>query len=156
MTLSELRRSKGLTQRQAAELLGIPLRTYSNYETDTTKEKSIKYQYMIEKLSALFALDESNGILTLDEIKNACVPVFAKYSVEYCYLFGSYARGRATPESDVDLLIHTSVSGLRFFGLVEELREALKKKVDVLDQRQLAENLDLVSEILKDGIKIYG
>ena len=73
-----------------------------------------------------------------------------------CYLFGSYAKGRATERSDVDLLVFTETTGLRFFELVEVLRESLKKKVDVLDQSQLKGNDVLVSEILKDGIKIYG
>jgi predicted nucleotidyltransferase len=71
-------------------------------------------------------------------------------------LFGSYAKGKATPTSDVDLLVYTTVSGLEFYGLVEELREKLKKKVDVLDQKQIADNFELTNEILKDGIKLYG
>ena len=156
MTLRELRKNKGITQQQAADFVGVPLRTYSNYENDPTKQTSIKYKYMIEKLFTYGYVDEENGILTVDEIKAACVSVLSGYPVEYCYLFGSYAKGKATPTSDVDLLVYTTVSGLRFYGLVEELREKLKKKVDVLDQKQLAENFNLTNEILKDGIKIYG
>lgn len=45
---------------------------------------------------------------------------------------------------------------MKFFGLVETLREQLRKKVDVLDMAQLNNNMALVQEILKDGIKIYG
>ena len=156
MTLRELRKNKGITQKQAADYVGVPLRTYSNYETDPSKQTSIKYQYIVEKLRAYGYIDEENGVLTIEEIKEACISVFASYSVEYCYLFGSYAKGKATPTSDVDLFIYTSVSGIKFFGLVEELRERLKKRVDVLDQKQIAENFDLTNEILKDGIKIYG
>jgi len=40
--------------------------------------------------------------------------------------------------------------------MVEELRTVLCKKVDVLDTKQLMNNLELTEEILKDGIKIYG
>ena len=156
MTLQELRKSKGITQQQAANFIGIPLRTYSNYENDPAKQTSIKYKYMMEKLFEYGYVNEENGILTLDEIKKACISVLSNYPVEYCYLFGSYAKGKATPTSDVDLLVYTTVSGLRFYGLVEELREKLKKKVDVLDQKQLTDNFDLTNEILKDGIKIYG
>lgn len=60
------------------------------------------------------------------------------------------------PTSDVDLLISANVKGLKFYGLVEEIREALHKKVDVLEINQLKDNLELTQEILKDGIKIYG
>lgn len=156
MTLRELRKNKGITQQEAANFLGVPLRTYSNYENDIKKQTSIKYIYMVEKLYTYGYVDEENGILTLDEIKKVCVEVFSKYSVEYCYLFGSYAKGKAKATSDVDLLVCTNLSGLKFYGLVEELREALKKKVDVLDQKQLIDNFELTNEILKVGIKIYG
>lgn len=156
MTLRELRKNKGITQKQAADYVGIPLRTYSNYENDPKKQNNIKYQYIIEKLHTYGYIDEANGVLTLEEIKNVCVNILSKYPVDYCYLFGSYAKGKATPTSDVDLLIHTSLSGLKFYGLVEELREQLKKKVDVLDQKQIIENFALTNEILKDGVKIYG
>ena len=76
--------------------------------------------------------------------------------VNFCYLFGSYAKEKATPASDVDLLISANVKGLKFYGLVEEIRAALHKKVDVLDMNQLKSNIELTEEILKDGIKIYG
>lgn len=71
-------------------------------------------------------------------------------------MFGSYAKGKPTPTSDVDLLVCAAVTGLQFYGLVEELRERLRKKVDVLDQKQIVNNFELTNEILKDGIKIYG
>ena len=79
-----------------------------------------------------------------------------EYGVEYGYLFGSYAKGKATERSDVDLLVAMPTNGLKFFGLVEALREGLNKKVDVLDIGQLNNNIALTQEILKDGIKIYG
>ena len=156
MTLRELRKNKGITQKEAADFVEVPLRTYTNYENDPSKQTGIKYKYMMEKLYTYGYVDEENGILTLDEIRAMCISVLSKYPVEYCYLFGSYAKGKATPTSDVDLLVYTTVTGLQFYGLVEELREKLKKRVDVLDQKQIAENFDLTNEILKDGIKIYG
>ena len=76
--------------------------------------------------------------------------------LSFCYLFGSYAKGKATQTSDVDLLISTNVKGLKFYGLVEEIRTALHKRVDVLDMNQLKDNIELTEEIFKDGIKIYG
>ena len=156
MTLRELRKNQRLTQKEAADFVGVPLRTYSNYENDAAKESSIKYQYMVAKLQARANIEDERGVLSLDTIRTVCADVFSRYPVEYCYLFGSYAKGKATDTSDVDLFVNTSVTGIHFFGLIEELREGLKKKVDVLDQRQIAENFGLANEILKDGIKIYG
>lgn len=156
MTLKELRKSKGLTQEKCAEYLGIPLRTYQNYENDVTKVGSIKYDFMIKKLYKYGFVDETHGVLSIEEIRKICVSVFQNTDVEYCYLFGSYAKGKATETSDVDLLISTSISGIKYYDLVEVLRESLKKKVDVLTCEQLNENPEIVKEILKDGIKIYG
>ena len=156
MTLKELRIEKGLTQSQCANFLGIPLRTYSRYENDENKKNYIKYQYMMDKLSEYGFIDEEHGILTLDQIKNTCINVFKNYKVDFCYLFGSYSKCKANEKSDVDLLISTNLTGIKFFGLVEELRENLKKKVDLVDIHQLNNNETLIKEILKDGIKIYG
>ena len=80
----------------------------------------------------------------------------SNYNVDYCYLFGSYAKGTASETSDVDLLIATTVSGMRFYGLVEALRTQLKKRVEVITASSLKENPVLINDILKEGIKIYG
>lgn len=154
--LKKMRMEKNLTQQQAAEFMGISLRSYKSYENDEEKIGTLKYNYMIEKLSEINPIDESHGVINIDYIQQKCEKVFEEYEIEFCYLFGSYAKGKATPESDVDLLISTEVSGLKFYGLVEEIRTALHKKVDVLNLNQLTDNPELTKEILKDGIKIYG
>lgn len=153
--LKDLRISKNLTQEQASAILGVSLRSYKSYENDTTKANTIKYRAMLQELEQYIPLDEEHGLLTLDDIKNACKQALNTYDVKYCILFGSYAKGTANEKSDVDLLISTTVSGLRFFGIAEQLREALQKKVDLLDVRQLHNNPALLDEILTDGIKVY-
>jgi len=155
-SLKKIRIEKKLTQREASELLGISIRSYKYYENDQTKKDSVKYRYIVEKLSEINKIDEEHGLLSIDDIKNRCTKVLEKYDVDYCILFGSYSKNRATEKSDVDLLISTGISGLKFYGIVEELRQALHKKVDVLNLSQLKDNFDLTKEILKDGIKIYG
>ena len=156
MTLKELRKQRKMTQMECAKYLGIPVRTYQNYETDESKANSMKYAFMMQKLEEYGFVDETHGILSVEQIKDVCKNVFSDYDIEYCYLFGSYAKGKATEKSDVDLLIATSISGMRFYDLVESVREELKKKVDVLKSEQLNGNPDLMNEILKDGVKIYG
>ena len=127
-----------------------------SYENDEKKQGSLKYKYILEKLSEINPIDEEHGIIDIEYITEKCGNVFQKYDVNFCYLFGSYAKSKAKPTSDVDLLISANVKGLKFYGLVEEIREALHKKVDVLEINQLKDNLELTQEILKDGIKIYG
>lgn len=154
--LKELRHEKKMTQKEVAELVGISLRSYKSYENNSVKENTMKYNYITEQLNKINYIDEENGLLTIEDIAQKCTKVFSKYDVKFCYLFGSYAKGKQTPSSDVDLLISTSLKGLKFYGLVEELRLILKKKVDVLDINQLENNMELIEEILKDGVKIYG
>ena len=154
--LKELRKKNGFTQQQAADYFGISLRSYKTYENDETKVDSIKYKYMVEKLEERALVDEEHGTLSIENIKDITSKVFEEYDVDYCYLFGSYAKGKANEKSDVDLLISTKTSGLKFFGLVERLREELKKKVDLLNVNQLENNTILLNDILKEGIKIYG
>lgn len=155
-TLKDLRISRNLTQRQAAEKTGISLRSYIAYENDPTKENTIKYRFLLQEIENVNVLDEEHGILQMEDIRHKCEAVFADYPVEFCYLFGSYAKGTPSETSDVDLLISTEVKGLRFYELTEKLRESLKKKVDLLDLKQLAGNEELLHELLKDGVKIYG
>ena len=154
--LKELRLEKKLTQREVAEYTGVSLRSYKSYENDESKVNSIKYEYLLQKLNELVSVDEEHGIISIDEIKSTCAKVFEKYEINFCYLFGSYAKGKAVEVSDIDLLISCKIKGISYFGMVEELRNALHKRVDVLNVNQLYTNPDLINEILKDGIKIYG
>lgn len=154
--LKEMRISKQITQQEAARRLGISLRSYIMYENDATKENTIKYRFLMQELQKINAVDEEHGILTTEQIRMCCKEILDAYQVEYCYLFGSYAKGKATEQSDVDLLISTKETGLRFYEIAERLRECLHKKVDLLDVKQLVNNETLIDEMLKEGIKIYG
>ena len=156
MTLREQREQSGLTQAECAALLGISRRTYQSYENDDKKQSGIMYGYLLNRLTELTRIDEERGILSLNRICEICARVFNGLDIEYCYLFGSYAKGEAEPNSDVDLLVATSLSGMAFFELAEALREGLKKRVDVLGLEQLNDNPELFKEILKYGVKIYG
>lgn len=155
-SIRDIRKAKSLTQAQAAELLNVSLRSYKSYETEESKEGTLKYNYMLDVLVRYKPVDETHGILTVKQITNMCIPIFEEYGISYCYLFGSYAKGTAKETSDVDLLVSSEVKGLKFFGLVEKLKNVLQKKVDVLDVMQLTDNSRLLNEILKDGVKIHG
>ena len=55
-------------------------------------------------------------IYTLNEIKNRVLPIIQKYNIPAMYLFGSYARGNATDESELDFLVDTT--GTRLTSLL--------------------------------------
>ena len=157
MTLKELRLSFGLTQTEAAAAVNVPLRTYARYESKPA-ETNLKYQRIIELLSDKYEITETKGIYSLVSLKEIVLDVISQYKedVSFCYLFGSYAKGYAKDDSDVDLCINTTLTGFRFVGLVEKLREAMHKRVDVIRFNDLTNNLGLINEIMKDGIKLYG
>lgn len=74
-------------------------------------------------------------VYTLDEIAQRARPVAEKYHLRAVYVFGSYARGEAREESDVDLLIDDTDSGLRglaYGGLCYDLEEALEKEISFI------------------------
>lgn len=57
----------------------------------------------------------------------------AEFGVSKIGLFGSYAKGRTTATSDIDIVVEFSRPvGFRFFELVDYLESLLGQKVDVL------------------------
>ena len=152
-TLCAYRKSLNVSQTQAANVLGVSLRTYQRYEKSSNLSDS-KLNAIKVVLDHEFAITEEKGKLTISEIRKSVLPILDKYNIEMCILFGSYAKENATETSDVDLLVKTDITGLKYFGLVEELRVALHKKVDLITTKQLITSQELLEEILKDGIKL--
>ena len=154
--IKDIRHEAKLTQAQAASYVGIPLRTYIRYEQDYPGVSDIKRDYIIRRLNDLTEITEEKGILSIEIIQKTVSEICRDHGIALCYLFGSYAKGYATEKSDVDLMIDTNITGLDFFGLVEEFRQSLHKKVDLLRLDDIKENRELLLEIFKDGVKIYG
>lgn len=158
MGLIEIRNQYHLSQSNAAALAGIPLRTYVRYEKDEQYGNEWKREIIRQKISDKCQITENKGLLTIDEIKEKVSQVLSeKYAkdVAFCFLFGSYAKGYATEKSDVDLVISTELKGLDFVGISEDLRAVLHKKIDLIRLNNIANNVDLLNEILHDGVKIY-
>ena len=154
MTLKELRKKKKLSQKAASELIGIPYRTYCRYEEESKYVDSYKYKKIYQDLFNATKVDEEHGILSLEDIKELLIPLLNKSNINYCYLFGSYARGMAKETSDVDLLVDTDINGIDFFMLVERIRTTLGKKVDLLRLSDIQDRNPIALEILKEGIRI--
>ena len=158
MELREIRIGYKISQQQAAIIVGMPLRTYIRYENDNDYGDELKRQTIINRIIDACEITEEKGLLTIEQIKTIVCELFDgeyKDEIDFCYLFGSYAKGYAKEKSDVDLYISTKLTGLRFVGLIEKLRRALHKKVDLIRMDDRASNVELMKEIIKDGIKIY-
>ncbi len=84
-------------------------------------------------------------VYTIEEIAAAVKPVAEKYGIEKVWLFGSYARGEATEDSDVDLLVDSKriMNMFELGGLSEDLKEALGKDVDIITVSALYHSVNL-------------
>ena len=78
-----------------------------------------------------------------------------KYKVKEIGFFGSYARGEASPESDIDILVEfkNPPSLLSLIRLENELSEILGIKVDLVTMGAL-KNKRIKTSIKKDLISI--
>jgi len=83
------------------------------------------------------------------------MPVAVHYGVDRVLLFGSYARGEATQDSDIDFHIDKGdIRGyFRLAGFHRELEEALDISVDVLTTGALDE--EFLSRIAGEEVVIY-
>ena len=91
---------------------------------------------------------------TISEIQAVVEPLAKKYGAQRVYLFGSYARGDMTDQSDIDLRIDKgSIRGLAFAGLLGDLEDALGTHVDLISTAGMDD--DFLQEIQKDEVLLY-
>lgn len=89
-------------------------------------------------------------VYTLEEIAQRVRPVAEKFRLRAVYVFGSYARGEATEDSDVDLLVDATNSGLvgwEYGDLYNDLEEAIGKEIDMVTIRGLERPPRMESDI---------
>lgn len=92
--------------------------------------------------------------LSIRDIKEIVTPIAIEYGVESLSVFGSYARGEETDESDVDLLLEKGkIKGVQVFDFKEDIERALRKKVDIVTTQGAGERF--LSRIKDEGVLIY-
>ena len=155
MDLKELRKTKRLTQVDAASIAGVSVESYKNHELGRSRGDSPLGRMIFDKLSAYEPYGFEKGILQLDLIKQTLSDVLGSKPVDFAYLFGSYAKGEADAKSDVDIMVSGAITGLEFFSLGGELERALHKNVDIIRLSDVGANQDLIREIMATGIRIY-
>lgn len=97
----------------------------------------------------------SGEIYTIEQLRTILKPVFRFHGVKSAVLFGSYGKGVASANSDIDLLVDSRLRGLRFVGLMEDVRSAVDKEVDLLDVSHVEDNSKVQDEIRKTGVLLY-
>jgi len=97
----------------------------------------------------------TSKVYTIDEIKSIAAPIAKHYGIAALYLFGSYARGEATPESDLDFRVDRGsiVDLFELGGLYSDLEECFQKKLDILTTPMLSSKF--LERIRPEEVLIY-
>lgn len=121
------------------------------YIKDYNKEKYKMFQFRIKKteteiisflntknkssyIKSLIENDIKREVYSIKEIKNIIKPIMKKYGINDIYLFGSYSRGEAKNNSDIDIYCEKGKIKSLFDQqqLEEELESALNKDIDIV------------------------
>ena len=91
-----------------------------------TSRSSVIEQLIVDQL-------ESDGVLDRETIRYYAVKLGKEFGALKVSLFGSYARGDASPSSDVDILLDKgSIRGMRVLDFQDALTEKLGRSVDIV------------------------
>lgn len=104
-------------------------------------------------------------IYSIEEIRKKIAPVAAQYHLKAVFLFGSYARGDAAEDSDIDLLVDTTGTNLNSLlslgALYCDLEAALGKPIDLVTVSTLEQEARMPSEkqfrenVIRERVNIY-
>ena len=95
-----------------------------------------------------------DGVLDRSIIQYAAIALGEEYGAKKVSLFGSYARGDAAPDSDVDILLDKgAIRGMRVLDFQEDMENALGRRVDVVTTAGASERF--LSKITQDEVTLY-
>ena len=96
------------------------------------------------------------AVYSIEQIKEHITPIAKNYGVKRVMLFGSYARGEATEDSDIDLHVYCgNIRGLfELSGFRLDLIDALGKNVDLVTHGGMRRKF--YERIRNDEVLLYG
>jgi len=106
---------------------------------------------------AKYPIKYIDKVYTIEELKELLTPLFKQYPVHKAILYGSYARGEATPTSDVDIVIDTrnQLKGFSWCGVMADAEEVLFKYVDAHEHSRLKSNSVVLKAMQTEGVMLY-
>ena len=96
-------------------------------------------------------------MITIPDISSAASRLLPRYDVREAYLFGSFARGEQTPDSDIDLRLvcgDTMTFGT-LYELSLKLENELGRKVDIVTNQPEHMRPSFRESIEQDEVCIY-
>ena len=157
--IKEARAEYGLTQKELSEITEIPLRTIENWESGKRSPspwvEKLVFSYLKQyPMNQSGIITETRNTYEIDQIKDVLLPLTHKYDIKQIILYGSYAKGKQEPLSDIDLVVDGNIKGMKFFGLLEDVTNAFVKHVDLFHLSQINNNSDIYENVMK-GIVLY-
>ncbi len=159
-SIKTVRDNMGLTQEQVSILTGVPVKTLRNWEQEIRTPSEWTLDLIVDRLLRIkieeqLKIDDESGVLSYLTIKEKVSEVAKNYDIDKIYLFGSYVKGQATEQSDIDIYMESNLFGLEYFGFAEELREKLHKRIGLLSNKTVKQMSMISQEIESTGMLIY-
>ena len=122
---------------------------------DLDDESKLRVLQLADTILEEKGLPPVKDVLDIEAIKKAVIQYCTKYPIKQIGLFGSYARGEADEDSDIDLIVEfeDKVSLMKVLGLKTRLEADLRKRVDLVEPDSV--DADLANEIAKDTVVLY-
>lgn len=95
------------------------------------------------------------GQYTIEELRNKIAPIAQQHGVQSVSLFGSYSKGTAADDSDIDLKIEKGKlrSLFQICGFRLAVEDALERPVDLVTSD--SSDRDFLDMIAKDEVLLY-
>jgi predicted nucleotidyltransferase/DNA-binding XRE family transcriptional regulator len=181
--LVEARRVRGMSQRELGLLIGVHQQQVARWEAASYRTASLERvdavasalgvdpnvpsanrQWLAAESASAYAQVTTPAVTPVRDLGEIAARIRAEadmLSDEYGFgrigVFGSFARGDQTPESDVDLLVEFAdrdkVSGLRFVGAANHLEDLLGREVDFVQPHLLKDRLR--PRIMEDVVYVW-
>lgn len=140
------------------EQVGMSVSTAINlFARQTVREQRIPFEIRLSEHDSTGA-PAASPILSPQRLRSIVSEEALRVpGISKAVLFGSYARGEATPDSDIDLRIEYQDGALSLLDLSafsESVRERTGKKVDIVSAAHLGDD-ELARAIERDGVILY-
>lgn len=156
----------GMTMYSLAKQTDVPYTTINRLVNERLSINNCNAGAVFKIASALGVQMETimndERVYSLEEIAELIAPVARKYNIPKVYIFGSYARGEADADSDVDLMIEGGDFGvLDVVGIMNDFQETLNKSVDLVTSETLLQkstkerSKKFISNVNKEKIILY-
>lgn len=158
--LKTIRENLNLTQSELADILNIPVKSIRNWEQNQRTPSGYIIDLIINSLTTVknenkFIDQNEDIVVSFLFIKEKVKEVVRNYNIDKVYLYGSYVKGEALVDSDIDLYMISDIEGIDYFGVIEDLRNNLNKKVDLLSNKTIKKDSEIELEIKRTGVLIY-